>query len=215
MKGEFADRIDMQNRLFSELSRMFGEEVPLYDKSLLVNRVCNRAVCDLLARVHVGFEITDEQLDKTSGERHGAIRIGRPDEYRWVGRFFAAFGMEPVNFYDMASVGAKSQPIIATAFRSIHNPEHRVFTSLLQTTYFDAATQARIEALLARRQVFSDRAKQLIEKGERQGGLDWADATALIADWTSAQVCPTRLYHGLSKRMMPTKQKAPAAPSEG
>lgn len=184
MSGEFAGRVDMQNRLFSELSRMFGEEVPLYDKSLLVNRVCNRAVCDLLSRVHAGFAITDEQLEKTSGERHGAIRIGRPDEYRWIGRFFAAFGMEPVNFYDMTSVGAKSQPIIATAFRSVHNPEHRVFTSLLQTSYFDAATRGRIEAILAKRQVFSDKAKQLIEKGERQGGLDWADATALIAEGT-------------------------------
>ncbi len=184
MKGEFADRVDMQNRLFAELSRMFGKEVPLYDKSLAVNRVCNRAVCDLLSLVHAGFKISDEQLEKTSGERHGAIRIGRADEYRWIGRFFAAFGMEPVNFYDMANVGAKSQPIVATAFRSIHGPEHRVFTSLLQTTYFDAATQARIEALLAQRQVFSDRAKELIEKGERQGGLDWDDATALIGEGT-------------------------------
>ena len=51
MKGEFADRVDMQNRLFAELSRMFGKEVPLYDKSLAVNRVCNRAVCDLLSQV--------------------------------------------------------------------------------------------------------------------------------------------------------------------
>ena len=31
-------------------------------------------------------------------------------------------------------------------------------------------------------------------------------ATALIADWTSAQVCPTRLYHGLAKHMIATKQ---------
>ena len=54
--------------------------------------------------------------DKTSGERHGAIRIGRPDEYRWIARFFAQFAMEPHNFYDMASVGAKSQPVIATAY---------------------------------------------------------------------------------------------------
>lgn len=184
MMGEFADRIEMQNRLFSELSSMFGKEVPLYDKSLEVNRVCNRAVCDLLEHVHAGFSITDEQVERTSGERHGAIRIGRPDEYRWIGRFFAAFGMEPVNFYDMTSVGGKSQPIIASAFRSLHNPEHRVFSSLLQTTYFDPATKARIEALLAQRQVFSDRAKALIEQSERQGGLDWTDAAALIAEGT-------------------------------
>jgi uncharacterized glyoxalase superfamily metalloenzyme YdcJ len=197
----FADKIEMQHRLFSELSRMFGTEVPLYDKSLLVNAACNRTVCDLLGRLFVGFAITDEQLEKTSGERHGAIRIGRPDEYRWIARFFAAFAMEPHAFYDMTSVGSKSQPIIATAFRSRANPEHRVFTSLLQTNYFDQATRERIETVLAGRQVFGDRAKQLIELGERQGGLDWSDADALIREgverifkWTA-----TARDHGLYK----------------
>ncbi|MBY0260715.1 MAG: DUF1338 family protein, partial [Phycisphaerales bacterium] len=180
----FADQVDMQNRLFAELSRMFGMEVPLYDKSLLVNRVCNRAVCDLLSRMHAGFSVSDEQLDKTSGERHGAIRIGRPDEYRWIARFFACFAMQPHNYYDMTSVGSKSQPIIATAFRSVLNPEHRVFTSLLQTDYFDPAIQGRIEGVLAKRQVFSDRAKALVEKSERQGGLSWDDASELIREGT-------------------------------
>jgi uncharacterized glyoxalase superfamily metalloenzyme YdcJ len=179
-----ADKIAMQNRLFAALSAMFGREVPLYDKSLAVNHATNRAVCDLLARLHRGFSISDAQLDKTSGERHGAIRIGRPDEYRWIGRFFACFDMHPHNFYDMTAVGAKSQPVIATAFRSMVHPEHRVFSSLLQTNYFDAATQARVEALLSTRQVFSDRAKSLIERAERDGGLSWPDAEALIAEGT-------------------------------
>lgn len=178
----FADPVQMQHRLFAELSAMFGREVPLYDKSLLVNRVCNRGVCDLLGLVHAGFAITDEQIEKTGGERHGAIRIGRPDEYRWIGRFFARFAMDPHNFYDMSDVGAKSQPIIATAFRSTHDPEHRVFTSLLLTDYFDDATRDRIEALLATRRVFSDCARSLIEQAEADGGLSEADAEALIRE---------------------------------
>lgn len=180
-----ADKFAMQNKLFAELSRMFGQEVPLYDKSLLCNAVCNRAVCDLLSKRHIGFSMSDEQLDRTSSERHGAIRIGRPDEYRWVGRFFAQFGMEPHNFYDMTNVGSKSQPIIATAFRSTLNPEHRVFTSLLMPDYYDDATRRRIEATVAERQVFSDRAKELIEKGERQDGLSWTDADELIREATT------------------------------
>src|SRR5688500_17699570 len=133
MSTTFADKVQMQNRLFAELSRMFGQEVPLYDKSLLVNHACNKAVGALLGQLHVGFSLSEEQLDRTSGERHGAIRIGKPAEYRLMGRFFAAFGMEPHNFYDMANIGAKSQPIIATAFRSKLNPDHRVFCSLLLT----------------------------------------------------------------------------------
>lgn len=179
-----ADKVEMQHRLFAELSAMFGKEVPLYDKALEVNRATNRAACQLLAKLHPGFAITDEELEKTSGERHGAIRIGRKDEYRWVARFFAQFAMEPHNFYDMSSIGAKSQPIVATAFRSRKNPDHRVFTSLLMTDYFDPQTRARIETLLAGRQVFSDAAKALIEKAEAQGGLDWNDANALIREGT-------------------------------
>jgi uncharacterized glyoxalase superfamily metalloenzyme YdcJ len=202
--GAFADKVQMQHRLFAELSAMFGKEVPLYDKSLLVNFHTNKAVCALLSQLHQGFVITDEQLDKTSGERHGAIRIGRPDEYRWVARFFAQFAMEPHNFYDMTNVGSKSQPIIATAFRSPLHPEHRVFTSLLMTDYFDPDTRKRIEELLATRTVFSDAAKALIEKGERSGGLSLDDATALIAEGTgrifkwTAQACDHALYKALS-----------------
>jgi len=178
--------------------------VPMYDKSLLCNNVVNRAVCDLLAQLHVGFCITDEQLNKTSGERHGAIRIGRADEYRWIGRFFAQFAMQPHNFYDMTNLGPKSQPIIATAFRSTYAPEHRVFTSLLMTNYFAPQTQQRIEAILAKRDVFGETAKELIEKGERQGGLDWADAQVLIKEattrifkWTG-QASDYQLYKELS-----------------
>lgn len=179
---DFANKIDMQNKLFAELSSMFGKEVPMYDKSLAVNFACNRGVCDLLALRHPGLWITDEELHRTSGERHGAIRIGRADEYRLIARFFACFGMEPHNFYDMTAIGAKSQPVIATAFRSTHRPEHRVFTSLLMTDYFDETTRERIEAALAQRTVFSERAIELLDKHERDGGLSWADAEALIAE---------------------------------
>ncbi len=182
MNTPFADKTQMQHRLFSELSNMFGKEVPLYDKSLLVNKECNKTVCALLAQMYSGFSLSDAQLDKTSGERHGAIRIGKAEEYRWVAKFFAAFGMEPHNFYDMTNLGGKSQPIIATAFRSSLNPEHRVFTSLLVTDYFDPKTRERIEALLASRDVFSKRAKELVLKNETQGGLSDEDGETLIQE---------------------------------
>jgi uncharacterized glyoxalase superfamily metalloenzyme YdcJ len=180
VNAPFADRLEMQHRLFAELSRMFGQEVPLYDKSLLVNRVCNETVCALLGGRHRGFVLTAAQLEKSSGERHGAIRIGKPEEYRRIARFFAAFAMEPHNYYDMTALGPKSQPIVATAYRSRLNPDHRIFCSLLMTDYFDPATRGRIEALLATRDVFSPAALALLEKNERQGGLDWDDAHQLI-----------------------------------
>ena len=178
----FCDPVSMQNKLFGELSRMFAQEVPMYDRSLAVNHVCNTTVCDLAARLHVGFAISPQQLNQTSGERHGAIRIGRPDEYRWITRYFAVFAMQPHNFYDMTNVGAKSKPVIATAFRSVVKPEHRMFTSLLVTDYFDATTRARVEALLATREVISASAKHLIEKNETQGGLNAHDFNALVRE---------------------------------
>jgi len=205
MTTTFANKTEMQNLLFAELSRMFGQEVPLYDKSLLVNQACNRTVCGLLGQKYPGFSLSQEQLDKTSGERHGAIRIGKPEEYRWVAGYFAAFGLEPHNFYDMTKLGGKSQPVIATAFRAPLNPEHRVFTSLLMTDYFDPETRKRIEALLAPREIFSARAQELISKNQREGGLSRAEAVELIHEGTTrifkwtGQARDHRLYQELSK----------------
>jgi len=75
--------------------------------------------------------------------------------------------------------------VIATAFRSPYKPEHRVFTSLLVTDYFDDATRTRIEAALAERRGFSPRAIDLIGQSEREGGLSWDDANALISEATT------------------------------
>src|SRR6478609_3441415 len=108
MSASFANKTEMQNLLFAELSKMFGAEVPLYDKSLLVNKACNQTVCALLSQKFHGFKISEAELDKTSSERHGAIRIGKPDEYRWIAKYFAAFGLLPHNFYDMTKLGGKS-----------------------------------------------------------------------------------------------------------
>jgi uncharacterized glyoxalase superfamily metalloenzyme YdcJ len=205
MSTGFANKTEMQNLLFAELSRMFGQEVPLYDKSLLVNKACNQTVCALLRQKYHGFEISEAQLEKTSGERHGAIRIGKPEEYRWIAKYFAAFGLRPHNFYDMTNLGGKSQPVIATAFRSPLHPEHRVFTSLLMTDYFDPDTKQRIESLLAPRAVFSARAQELTLKSERAGGLGWDDARALIYEGTTrifkwtGKARDHRLYQELSQ----------------
>jgi uncharacterized glyoxalase superfamily metalloenzyme YdcJ len=182
------DQVQLQNRLFAKLSEMFAAEVPLYDKSLVVNQICNRALCDLFSLLYPKFQIDDAGIVETSGERHGAIRIGRRDEYRWMGRLFACFAMEPHNFYDMSSIGAKSQPIIATAFRSRVHPEHRVFCSLLLTDFFDVRTKARIEDLVSRRQVVSPQAQTLIERSEQNGGLTESEATTLIHE------CTTRIF---------------------
>jgi H+/Cl- antiporter ClcA len=51
----------------------------------------------------------------------------------------------------------------------------------------------------------------LIEATAARGVILPLFATALIADWTSAQISPTRLYHGLAKTMTPAKSQHPDA----
>lgn len=182
MQPSFANRTDLQHTLFARLSAMFASEVPLYDRSLAVNDLVNTVVCDLMVERFAGLQVTPAEVMRASAERHGAIRIGRPDEYRWIARFFGVFAMEPHNFYAMTDIGAKSQPVIATAFRSASRPEHRVFTSLLVTDRFDPATRRRIEDALANRTVFSHRAQSLIEQCEQEGGLTQTDGETLITE---------------------------------
>ncbi|MFM8282139.1 MAG: 2-oxoadipate dioxygenase/decarboxylase family protein [Planctomycetaceae bacterium] len=199
----WADPRDLQDRLFAALSAMFATEVPLYGGALAVNDLCNAAAVALLEQRFPVLGTVACRHRTLGAERHGAIRIGRPDEYRWVGRLFACFGMEPHGFYDMTSVGAKRQPIIATAFRSRIRPEHRMFCSLLVTDAFPAATRRRVEEALATRDVFGDDARGLVEKHERQGGLGDGDGDRLIAEcvgrifaW-SGRGGPLELYRDL------------------
>ena len=63
--SQFVDKRAMQQELFSELSDMFGREVPMYDRALLINASCNRAVCDILSEMFRGFSISDGQIATT------------------------------------------------------------------------------------------------------------------------------------------------------
>ncbi|MBU6276377.1 MAG: DUF1338 family protein [Planctomycetes bacterium] len=200
--GDFVDPRLLQGRLFAALSTMFAGEVPLYGGALAVNEACNTAACRLLAARFPGLR-TDVAPAALGAERHGAIRIGRPDEYRQIGRLFACFAMEPHGFYDMTSVGAKRQPIIATAFRSRRRPEHRMFCSLLVTDGFPADVRGRIEEVLATRDVLGDEARRLLDRHDRNGGLDTDEGAALVGEcvgrifaWTG-RGGPHELYRDL------------------
>jgi len=164
----------LRKQMYADLSSMYGSEVPLYDKLLETNREINSQV----AREHPEWSISDNQLDQISAERHGAIRLGKPEELNWISRFFAVLGMFPVNFYNLADAGAKSQPILGTAFRPLENPDQRMFCSLLVTDYFDSATRKKIEKALEKRAIISTEMKELIEIHEQQNGLTCDQATA-------------------------------------
>lgn len=165
------------------LSAMYGAEVPAYNTLVDVSAAVNRD--------HVATHPEAERLgslSRVTAERHGAIRVGTPDELADVADLFGAFGMFPVGFYDLRDA-ATPVPVVSTAFRPIdpdelaHNP-FRVFTSMLATAdprFFDNGLRKRVERFLAGRQLFDP---ELIAKARRisaDGGCPVDEADAFVA----------------------------------
>lgn len=163
----FISQALLRSQVFADLSSLYAAEVPLYGTLLKIN-------CDVNAQVakeHPELHLKEEQLRQISAERHGAIRLGKREELKWMGRFFAVLDMFAVNFYNLADAGQKSQPVLGTAFRPLHDPDQRMFCSLLVTDFFDKATKVRIEKALESREIFTLALKEMIEIYERQKGL--------------------------------------------
>jgi uncharacterized glyoxalase superfamily metalloenzyme YdcJ len=168
----------LRKRLFRSLSEMYAAEVPLYDKLLETVLAVNRQV----ATEQPDLVPAGRNIEELSAERHGAIRLGKPEEMRGMARFFACLDMYPVNFYNLAEAGAKSQPIISTAFRPLGDADHRVFCSLLMTDYFDHATRERVESALKDRRIFPYKLLRLIEVSEQEGDLSEKQSEEFIGE---------------------------------
>ena len=119
--------------LFSRrMSEMYRAEVPLYGDLLDVVADVNADSMrepTLLAQLRRNGE-----LERIDVERHGAIRLGKPEELATMRRLFKVMGMAPVGYYDLSVAGV---PVHSTAFRpvtdaSLSNNPFRVFTSLLR-----------------------------------------------------------------------------------
>ena len=92
-------------------------------------------------------------------------------------------GMQPVSYYNLAPAGV---PVHSTAFRPVEsealrrNP-FRVFCSLLRLELIeDAVLRAEAAETLARRDIFTAGARELIDAAERHGGLDEAQADRFV-----------------------------------
>ncbi|MEF0941330.1 2-oxoadipate dioxygenase/decarboxylase HglS [Rhizobium sp. BR 362] len=166
------------------MSAMYRNEVPAYGTLMsLVARVNDEALAadpQLKARL----EATDS-LSRISEERHGAIRLGTPHELTMMRRAFAVMGMYPVGYYDLSTAGV---PVHSTAFRPVgeeslkRNP-FRVFTSLLRLDLIaDEMLRKEAAEVLAARKIFTDEAVRLVEKAERDGGLDASDAAGFVRE---------------------------------
>lgn len=166
------------------LAEMYGGEVPAYNTLVEVSRDVNED--------HVRARGEDAErlgsIARVTAERHGAIRVGSPVELAQVARVFAAFGMQPVGFYDLRDASSSSVPVVSTAFRPVDPAElaknpFRVFTSMLTSDdrrFFDAPTQARLEQFIAARTLFGPELLQLADRAAAAGELEQEDAHRLL-----------------------------------
>lgn len=192
-------------RFSSAMSAMYRDEVPAYGTLLSLVAEVNGEVLARDPALAADLVATD-QLDRISEERHGAIRLGTPDELATMRRLFAVMGMYPVGYYDLSEAGV---PVHSTAFRPVgeaalrHNP-FRVFTSLLRLDLItDDALRAEAAEILSRRRIFTAACLDLIDKAEAEGGLDEATADRFVAEatetfrWHADALVSADLYHRL------------------
>ena len=196
---------EIRSALSAAMSRMYREEVPAYGTLMELVADVNAGV--LAADPHLKERLTEtESLARISEERHGAIRLGLPEELSMMRRVFAVMGMYPVGYYDLSTAGV---PVHSTAFRPVgaealsRNP-FRVFTSLLRLDLIaDEALREEARAILSKRRIFTPAAIELTEKAERDGGLSKANAERFVAEvletfrWHREASVSADLYHRL------------------
>lgn len=175
---------EIRDRFSKAMSAMYQAEVPQYETLLELVAQVNRETLErdpeLAARL-----ATHDELNRLGVERHGAIRVGSAEELAMLRRLFAVMGMAPVGYYDLSEAGV---PVHSTAFRPIddealaRNP-FRVFTSLLRLELIESPElRERAAGILAKRDIFTPGAREMIELSERQGGLTDEQAERFVAE---------------------------------
>ncbi|AKK03717.1 2-oxoadipate dioxygenase/decarboxylase [Corynebacterium epidermidicanis] len=166
------------------LSKMYGEEVPAYHTLVEVSEQVNH---DFLAKQGANAERLGS-IRRVTAERHGAIRVGTPEELHQVAKIFRAFGMFPVGFYDLRDASQSSVPVVSTAFRPIDDSElaknpFRVFTSMLAVDdprFFNLDVQDRLRGFLNKRQLFTPELLDLAQQAIDNEGLEEEAAQEFI-----------------------------------
>jgi uncharacterized glyoxalase superfamily metalloenzyme YdcJ len=170
------------------LSAMYASEVPAYTTLVEVSTQVNQEC----AVRHADAQRLGS-LSRVTAERHGAIRVGTPDELAAASDLFAAFGMVPVGYYDLRD-GVSPVPVVSTAFRPIDSDEvarnpFRVFTSMLALAdprFFDADLRSRVRAFLGRRQLFDPALIARARVIAADGGCDADQAEDFVAQAVAA-----------------------------
>lgn len=203
--NQFVSTDTLRARFSAAMSAMYRDEVPAYGTLIKLVETVNAETLTADPDLAQRLESTDS-LNRISDERHGAIRLGTPEELSMMRRVFAVMGMYPVGYYDLSEAGV---PVHSTAFRPVgeahlkRNP-FRVFTSLLRHDLIaDEDLRAEVTDILSRRNIFSASARALVEKAERDGGLSQVDSTRFVDDvievfrWHDKAVVDAAMYDRL------------------
>ncbi|SCX11002.1 hypothetical protein DSM25558_1434 [Agrobacterium sp. DSM 25558] len=202
MTVSFISPDDIRSDFSMAMSAMYRDEVPAYATLMSLVAKVNSATLAADQHLKERLEATDT-LERISEERHGAIRLGSPEELSMMRRVFAVMGMYPVGYYDLSTAGV---PVHSTAFRpvgekSLNRNPFRVFTSLLRLDLIaDEALRTEAATVLASRKIFTDVAVALVEKAEQEGGLDAADTSRFIQEvletfrWHDKAIVDVKMY---------------------
>ncbi|WP_404603573.1 2-oxoadipate dioxygenase/decarboxylase HglS [Raoultella planticola] len=173
---------EIRENFSQAMSAMYQQEVPQYGTLLELVADVNLAVLEHNPKLHEQLANADE-LSRLNVERHGAIRVGTAEELATLRRMFAIMGMFPVSYYDLSQAGV---PVHSTAFRPVddaalaRNP-FRIFTSLLRLELIaNVELRQRAAAILARRDIFTPRCRELIAVHEEQGHFSPAQAREFV-----------------------------------
>lgn len=206
--ADYVDSDEIRTMFSRAMSDMYRSEVPLYGDLLELVHDVNTEALRKDPALRANLEQRHE-LARLSLERHGAIRVGTAHELAFLCRLFALMGMQPVGYYDLSTSGI---PVHATAFRPIaqesldKNP-FRIFTSLLRPELIaDNATRKLALDCLARRNIFTPKCVDLVNRAEGAGGrLSSEDANDFVQEaletfrWHSKSFISKETYDKLSR----------------
>lgn len=196
---------EIREKFSHAMSAMYQQEVPQYGTLLELVADVNLAVLKHNPELQQQMQNAGE-LARLSVERHGAIRVGKPEELATLRRIFAVMGMYPVGYYDLSQAGV---PVHSTAFRPVEdsalarNP-FRIFTSLLRLELIENENLREIAAnILAQRDIFTPGCRALLDIHEQQGGLSESQASEFVAQaletfrWRSHTTVDAQTYQAL------------------
>jgi uncharacterized glyoxalase superfamily metalloenzyme YdcJ len=184
MESRWVSADSLRAGFASAMSAMYQQEVPQYGTLLKLVSQVNAEVLAQNPALKQQLE-RDNELSRLSVERHGAIRVGTAAELAMLRQVFAIMGMYPVGYYDLSQAGV---PVHSTAFRPVDddalnaNP-FRLFTSLLRLELIDdPSLQQQAAEILAARDIFTPRCRELVSLHQQQGGLTEQQAEEFIPE---------------------------------